>query len=190
MQLLKFLFGIILTQIVTISLILIAPDNFTTVGAIRIGIPLLFIALIIAFWFTTISKSYSQDAINRIKENFAKEKEKIRLSAEEAKRDIEKNAQKEAQRAIIKEATSTHAKANFKVGVAFAGVLGVGALFVFAQMVTVGLLAMSATGGAIGGYYLRGKRLKDRERELKEITHNPNIKVIDTIKKPPQIEKK
>jgi len=35
--------------------------------------------------------------------------------------------------------------------------LGIGVLFVFAQMVTVGLIALSATGGAIGGYYLRGK---------------------------------
>ncbi len=189
MQLLKFLFGTILAQIVTVSLVLLAPNDFTTVGVLRIAIPLLFIALIIAFWFTTMSKSYSKDAINRVKESFASEREKIRVSAEEAKRRIEKDAQKEAQRSIVKEATSTHAKANFKVGVAFAGVLGVGALFVFAQMVTVGLLAMSATGGAMGGYYLRGKRLKDKERELKEIGHNPNIKVIDTIKKPPQIEK-
>jgi len=187
MQLLKFLFGIILTQIVTVSLIMVVPNDSTTVGVIRIAIPLLFIALIIAFWFTTISTAYNKEAINRVKESFAVEKEKIRLSAEEEKRRIEKDAQKEAQRAIVREATSTHAKANFKVGVAFAGALGVGALFVFAQMVTVGLLAMSATGGAIGGYYLRGKR----ESKLKEISNNSDIKVIDTIKKPPpQIEKK
>ncbi len=185
MQLLKFLFGIILTQIITVSLLLLSPDNITTIGIFRIAIPLLFIALIISFWFTTMSKSYSQEAINKVKESFASEREKIRLSAEEEKRRIEKEVQKEAQRSIVKEATSTHAKANFKVGVAFAGVLGIGALFVFAQMVTVGLLAMSATGGAIGGYYLRGRR----EAKLKEISNsNPDVKVIDTIKRPPQLK--
>ncbi len=186
MQLLKFLFGIILAQITTVSLVLLAPNDYTTIGVLRLVIPLLFMALIIAFWFTTMSKAYSKDAINKVKESFATEREKIRLSAEEAKRRIEKEAQKEAQRSIVKEATSTHAKANFKVGVAFAGVLGIGALFVFAQMVTVGLLAMSATGGAIGGYYLRGRK----ESKLKELSNNSNIKVIDSIKKPPQIEKK
>jgi uncharacterized membrane protein len=179
MQLLKFLFGTILVQIITISLIFLAPDEFTTIGVLRLAIPLLFIALIISFWFTSMTKQYSNEAINKIKDSFASEREKLRLNAEEAKRRIEK----EAQQNIIKEATSTHAKANFKVGVAFAGALGVGALFVFAQMVTVGLLAISATGGAIGGYYLRGRRLDNQK--LKEISDKTsNFKVIDTIKQP------
>jgi uncharacterized membrane protein len=133
-----------------------------------------------------MSKNYSNSAISKLKDNFAKEREKLRVSAEEAKRRVEK----EAQKSIIKEATSTHAKANFKVGLAFAGVLGVGALFVFAQMVTVGLLALSATGGALGGYYWRGKRLEDKNR-LKEISDksSSSFKIIDSVKKPPRLEK-
>ena len=50
--------------------------------------------------------------------------------------------------------------------------MGVGALFVFAQMVTAGLLTMTAAGGAIGGYYWRGKRIEGQR--LKE------LEVIDT----------
>ncbi len=183
MQLLKFLFGIVLVQIVTVSLVLLSPNDFTTMGVLRLTIPLLFIALIISFWFSSMAKQYSSDAINRVKDSFAMEREKLRVNAEEAKRRVEKEAQKN----IIKEATSTHAKANFKVGVAFAGVLGVGALFVFAQMVTVGLLALSATGGALGGYYWRGKRLEDKNK-LKEISDKSNFKIIDNIKKPPRLE--
>ena len=181
MQLFKFLFGIILVQIITVSLVLLSPSEFTTIGFLRLAIPLPFIALNISFWFSSIAKEYSNDAVNKIKDSFASEREKLRISAEEAKRRIEKEAQKN----IIKEATSTHAKANFKVGVAFAGALGVGALFVFAQMVTVGLLAMSATGGAIGGYYLRGKRLE--KEKLKEISNKSNFKIIDSTT-PPKLE--
>ena len=182
MQLLRFLFGIVLVQGVTVSLVLLSPNEFTTIGIIRLAIPLLFIALIIAFWFSSMSKHYSADAINRVKDSFATEREKLRVNAEQAKRRVEK----EAQKSIIKEATSTHAKANFKVGVAFAGVLGVGALFVFAQMVTVGLLAMSATGGVLGGYYWRGKKIKNDK--LKEISNKSNFKIIDSVK-PPRLER-
>ncbi len=184
MQLLKFLFGIILVQIITVNLVLLSPNEFTTtIGILRLTIPLLFIALIISFWFNSMAKQYSNNEINKIKDNFAKEKEKLRVNAEEAKRRVEKEAQKN----IIKETTSTHAKANFKVGLAFAGVLGVGALFVFAQMVTVGLLALSATGGAIGGYYWRGKRLENKNK-LKEISDKSNFKIINSEINPPRLE--
>ncbi len=76
-------------------------------------------------------------------------------------------------------------KQNFKVGASFAGVLGIGALFVFAQMVTVGLIALSAIGGAIGGYYLRGKRQKrlelekgNRHIELEDNSNNRLLKCL------------
>lgn len=172
MQLLKFLFGILLVQMVTVTLVLLEPNDFTTTGIIRLTIPLIFIAIIIALWFTSMAKYYSKDEIDKIKDNFATEKETLRLDAEKAKRRVEKEAQKN----IIKEATSTHAKANLKVGMAVAGVAGVGVLFVLAQMVTVGLLAISATGGALGGYYWRGKRLeKERFKRLSHIDNNANI---------------
>ncbi|NOZ90561.1 MAG: hypothetical protein GXO60_04655 [Epsilonproteobacteria bacterium] len=183
MQLLKFLFGIILVQIVTVSLILLSGDDFTTIGVLRLAIPLLFIALIISFWFSSITKEYSNCEINKIKDDFATEREKLKVNAERAKRRIEKEAQKN----IKKEATSTHAKANFKVGLAFAGVLGVGALFVFTQMITASLLALSATGGALGGYYWRGKR-EENKNSLKEISDKSEYKVIDSSKKIPRLK--
>jgi Na+/H+ antiporter NhaD/arsenite permease-like protein len=187
MQLLKFLFGIILVQIATVSLVYLSDNDFSLQSSIRLAIPLLFIALIIAFWFTSITKYYTKDIVNKMEINFANEREKLKLNAEKAKREIEKEAQKEAQKSILKEATKTQAKANFKVGVAFAGVLGVGALFVFAQMVTVGLIALSATGGALGGYYLRGKREKHLELERGdkhiEIENKPNPKLLKFKKK-------
>jgi len=107
---------------------------------VKLVIPLLFIALIISFWFTSITKYHNTDLVNRMKMEFASEREELKLSAEKAKREIEREAQKEAQRNILKETTKTQAKANFKVGASFAGVLGIGVLFVFAQMVTVGLI--------------------------------------------------
>jgi hypothetical protein len=183
MQLIKFLFGIILAQIATVSLVFLTGDELNTQSIIKLAIPILFISLIIAFWFTSITKYHTKEIINKMEINFANEREKLKINAEKAKREIEKEAHKEAQKNIIRETTKTHAKANFKVGASFAGVLGIGALFVFAQMVTVGLIALSATGGAIGGYYLRGKRQKrlelekgDRHIELEDNSNNRLLK--------------
>ncbi len=172
MQLIKFLFAIILVQITTAILVYLAPNELSTQSIAQIAIPLLFIALVIAFWFTSLSAHDKKDALYKAEGNFAKEKEKIKVKAEKEKIKTMKEAQKE----IVHEATKTHAKANFKVGASFAGVLAIGGLFVLAQMVTAGLLVMTATGGVIGGYYWRGKRLKNSH--LQELPNQKDLKVI------------
>ncbi len=167
MKLLKFLFGIVLAQVATYALILLSPTTLDMAGILRMAVPLFFIALVIAFWFSSISTQHGKD-------RFVSEKEKIRKDAEKDKERVIK----EAQRNITTESTKTHAKANFKVGAAFAGALGVGALFVFAQMVTAGLLALAATGGAMGGYYIRSKKAQ-RER-LREIDAPRDVEIIES----------
>jgi uncharacterized protein YcfJ len=172
LQLIKFLFAIILVQITTAILVYLAPNELSTQSIAQIAIPLLFIALVIAFWFTSLSAHNIKDALYKAEGHFAKEKEKIKVKAEKDKIKTMKEAQKE----IVHEATKTHAKANFKVGASFAGVLAVGGLFVLAQMVTAGLLVMTATGGVIGGYYWRGKRIKSSN--LQELPNQKDLKVI------------
>ncbi len=170
MQVLKFLLGIVLVQTITVVLIYISPINLgDSSSMLRLVLPLFFMALMVAFWFSSLSLGFQKDTEHKMKDEFAKEREKLKVNAERAKTKVVKQAQKD----IAKEATVTHAKANFKVGVAFAGVMGVGALFVFAQLITVGLLTMTAAGGVMGGYYWRGKRIGNGNR-LKE------LEIIDT----------
>ena len=173
MKLLKFLLGILLAQLAAIILFVLWNDDFTITGILRLTIPLFFISLSIAFWFRSMAQYHA-------KEDFTQEKEKIRVQAEKEKIKIIKASQKK----ITQEATKTHAKANFKVGAAFAGALGIGALFIFAQMVTAGLLAITATGGVMGGYYWRGKRIKKqllKELQAPYIDTVPEIKIIKSI---------
>ena len=164
-QLLKFFLGIILVQLVTAILIYFSPTPLSGVGLFQLLLPLFFISLMVAFWFSSLAQHLKKDALNDLQNSFAKEREDLRVNAERAKTKVIKQAQKE----IAKEAKVTHAKANFKVGAAFAGVMGVGALFVFAQMVTVGLLTLTATFGAMGGYYYRGKRLENQDLRVIEV---------------------
>ena len=170
MQVLKFLIGIILIQIITVVLIYISPITLSdTMSLLRLAVPLFFMALMVAFWFSSLSSHERKDSEHKMKKEFANERETLKVNAERAKTKVVKQAQKD----IAKEATVTHAKANFKVGAAFAGVMGVGALFVFAQLVTVGLLTMTTAGGVIGGYYWRGKRI-GKDNRVKE------LEIIDT----------
>ncbi|HIP50830.1 MAG TPA: hypothetical protein EYG94_01980 [Campylobacterales bacterium] len=166
MQVLKFLLGIILIQLITAVLIYLSPINLDDSSSLlRLVLPLFFMALMVAFWFSSLSASFQKDTEHKMTNKFAKEREELRVKAERAKTKVVKQAQKD----IAKEATITHAKANFKVGAAFAGVMGVGALFIFAQLITAGLLTMTAAGGVIGGYYWRGKRIENTKPKELEI---------------------
>jgi len=165
MQLLKFLLGIVLVQVVTGVLIYLSPNALDEMSLLRLVVPLFFVALMVAFWFSSLSANFRKDSEHQMTNKFAKEREELRVKAERAKTRVVKDAQKE----IAKEAKVTHAKANFKVGAAFAGVIGVGALFIFAQLVTAGLLTLTAAGGALGGYYYRGKRIENKKYKELEV---------------------
>ncbi len=154
MHVLKYFFAIVLVQGITATLVLLSPSSFDNEVLLRLIVPLLFVAVLMAFWLSSLAGHTHKDTVSKMKDSFAKEREDIRVKAE-------KN--------IAREAKTTHAKANFKVGAAFAGVLGVGVLFVFAQMMTAALLTLTAAGGAATGYFYRGKRLAKREAELKQL---------------------
>lgn len=169
MQFLKFFLGIVLIQAMTTFLLLVIP-NFVSVDEeyvfVRLALPpLLLTAVVLAFWFSSISSHAKKDALYREKEQHNKEREKLQVNAERAKTRVMKQAQKD----IAREAKTAHAKANFKVGVAVASAVGVGLLFVVAQMFTVGLLIFSVAGGVAGGYYWRGKRQIAKGRSYVEI---------------------
>lgn len=146
--------GIVLIELITMVLFYLSSGDLQGMHSLQLIVPLLFIALIMAFWFNSLTGYDKRDTVEKMKDSFAKEREEIRVKAE---------------RNIAREAKVTHAKANFKVGAAFAGVLGVGALFVFAQMMTAALLTLTAAGGVATGYFYRGKRLAKREAALKQL---------------------
>ncbi len=173
-KVIKYLIGIILVQVLTIVLVRLSPGELEGANLLRLAIPLGFISLAVAFWFASLAEHHRKDDIAKIQGEFAKEREKLRVNAERAKTRVVKKAQQD----IAKEAKTTHAKANFKVGAAVAGAMGVGALFIFAQMLTVGLLTLTTAGGAMGGYYLRGRRAEQKGLRADDVASS-DVKVIE-----------
>lgn len=151
---LKFLPGLILLQIITVCLVLTAPDTLTGWAWIRLLVPLLITAILMAFWFASIASHRNKDEIMRLRESHAREREKIKVNAERAKQRVSKDAQKQVQREI----RMTTAKANLKVGAALTGAACIGGFLLLTQFLTLGIVVLTTAGGTLGGYLLRVKQ--------------------------------
>lgn len=133
----------------------------------------LILSVLASFWFSSIATHRHKDMLTQTVEKHTREREDIRVKAEQQKAKIIK----ESQRQITKEASRAHAKANFKVGAAFAGAIAVGGLMLFTQLITVGLLILSTTGGGLIGYLLRSWQ----DRQLRQKMMVTGDKVLDAM---------
>ena len=191
---LKFIFGILLLQVITIALVLIAPADLANWGWLRLVIPVLIAGLLTAFWFGSIAARQRKDKISRLKEHHAKERETIRVNAERSKSKLVK----QAQRKTLQEVRRASTRANIKIGLAFAGAAGLGGLLILTQFMTLGWLTLATAGGALGGYLLRIRQEKSKlnltkkDQDTKPITNvtPTKTKQIRQIETPQVIDKK
>ena len=180
----KFLPGIILIQLVTGGLIVMALNGSHDFQLIIVLAMIAFISAILsAFWFSSIARNifhdqqtvlreqHAQDRESFLKEAgeekasaieeksqmqdmHARERERILLDAEREKSDILAESYKKIEKATRK----AHAKANFKVGAAFATAVGAGGIMIFSQLVTIGVMLLVASGSGLSGYILRARQ--------------------------------
>ncbi|MGV6858492.1 MAG: hypothetical protein ACWA5X_05910 [bacterium] len=158
----RFLPGIVLIQLATLAVafaLLKAP--LQGMQWVAIGILGLLLSVLSAFWFSAIAQGEQQRHVDSLREQHAREREKLRVNAERQKSKVLKDSHRE----ILKEAKRSEAKANFKVGAAFAGVAAVGGLMLFTQFLTVGMLLLGTSGGALAGYLTR---LRQERRRLQK----------------------
>ena len=149
---LRFLAGILLVQSATASLMLLSrPAEDSWANWLPVLVALAVIGLVAAFWFANIASNQRRDEIERLRLGFAAEREKLRVRAERDKTQLVRKSQK----VLVAETRRAESKANLKVGAAVAAAAGVGLLMILTNFMTLGLLVMTATGGALGGYLLR-----------------------------------
>ena len=155
---LKFIPGILILQVITIVLVLIAPADLADWGWLRLAVPVLIAGFLTAFWFGSLSAHQRKDEISRLRENHAKERETIRVNAERAKTRMVKQTQRKTMQEVRRSARQT----NIKIGLAFAGVAGLGGVLILTQFMSLGLLVLTTAGGALGGYMLRLRQEKGK----------------------------
>ena len=154
----KFIPGILLLQAVTIALVLIGPADPANWGWVRLAVPVLIAGILTAFWFGSIAARLRKDEISRLKENHAKEREAIRVSAERAKTRLAT----QTERKTLQQVRRASRGANIKIGLAFASAAGLGGLLVMTQFMSLGLLTLAFVAGATGGYILRIRQEKGK----------------------------
>ncbi len=170
-RMLRYLPGIIIIQVATAALLLAAVRTSDQELWIAIGCLALVVTVVTAFWFDSIAGHIKKDAVLQAKDDFSREREKLRVNAERAKTRLIKKSHEQ----INRETNRAHAKANFKVGGAFVGVIAAGTLMVFTQFMTLGLLMLATGGGALAGYLARLKqeRIGSSERAVKVVAEAP-----------------
>ena len=150
----RYLPGILIIQVATVALLLAAGKTSDPELWLAIGCLALVISVVTAFWFESIASHTRKDAVTRAKDEFFREREKLRVNAERQKHRLIEKSHKQ----ITRETNRAHARASFKVGGAFIGVIAAGTLMVFTQFMTLGLLLLASGGGALAGYLARARQ--------------------------------
>jgi len=150
-SLIKFVFGILILQAGTALLVYAGQKTdltqtwplFAALGGT--------LGVLVALWFNSIADSARHQSLAKAKEVFSREREKIRVRAEQDKAREVKMTQKAAARSqrVAGLAISP------KTGIAIGGAVGVGVAMLLAQFVTLGLLMLTTAGGAVLGYGAR-----------------------------------
>jgi len=169
----RFFSGIILVQLVTIGLFFAVTRAGldSTQLMLTIGLLEILFSVLAAFWFSSIARRRHLEELETIKDAHARERENIRVNAERQKARIVSKSQQQ----ILKETRRAHAGANLKVGAVFAGALALGAVMLYSQFVTFGLLILTTAGGTLAGYLARGKQIAMARKKKLDIYQQVKI---------------
>ncbi len=155
---LRFLAGIIIVQVASVALVLVsAPRSGDPEAWLPIVIALGTVALVAAFWFATLATSLRRAEIGRLQEEFARERENLRVKAEKEKTRLANKSQKN----LISETRRAESRANRRIALAVAVASGVGVLMLLSSSIALGLAMLTGVGGALGGY-VAGRRWSPR----------------------------
>lgn len=153
----RFFFGILLIQVISLVVFWVNMDitiTWSTELALKIGLPLLLLAITTALWFDAVGRSRATHTLAKLQESHAREREKLQIKSEREKHKVIKDAHKQ----ITRQSRLASGKANLKVGLAFAVAACAGVLMLITELVTFGMMTLMTAGGALSGYLFRAKR--------------------------------
>ncbi len=169
--LIKFLLGVLLVQAATAIQVIAAMASSGQGTWLLFALLSVTTGVFAALWLASIASHGTKETLHRAREGFSREREKIRVRAEQDKNKIVASTH----RRVAREANRVRAKASFKVGAAVAGVLGLGGLMLLTQFFTLGLTVLATTGGAVAGYLIRARR---EERSGQLLPRTPALRSI------------
>ena len=150
----KFAIGILLVQGATVLLVIAALQaKLGEIWLLMLCLGLL-IGLMAALWFSSVAGECNQQKLARASEKFNRQRDRIRRQSEKEKtREL-----KESHRQLLRATRRGQSRSNVKLGATVAGLATAGVVLFFTQFMTLGLLALSLTGGALLGYGVRARQ--------------------------------
>jgi len=166
---LRFLPGLLLVQLVVLALYLTNAGGSLEALAVRVLLPALVVTLVTALWFGNLSRIASDRRHAELVERHAREREQLKVDAVVQRERVKGDAARERERTLErlhresrKAERRVDRMANLKVGLAGLSVVGVGVLFLLTELLTLGLLTITTSAGALGGYLLRWRQTRGR----------------------------
>ena len=174
----RYLPGIVLVQVVTLTLL------WANVGApldkllLRVGLPALIISGVTALWLSMIGRMETERRNAKLREQHAIEVTRLNREIERARADVLQQASadkaqlmerahtererlvKQTHKELLKRERGINRQANIKIGLAFMGVTAIGVVMLITELLTLGLLTIMTAGGAMGGYLLRWRQTR------------------------------
>lgn len=158
----KLFIALVLVQGVTALLLYAWWRTGSTDAALTFGALAVASALFAALWLASLARGHTVAAVLRAEGDLARERERHRrLTAEERARAVE-----HARRQVERETQRVRNRSNVKLYGAFAGVAGLGTLLLLTQFLSLGVLLISSSGGAVAGYLLRARQEARRQSQL------------------------
>lgn len=151
---LKYFLGIALVQGVTILLVYAWWRTGSTDVILTFAGLGLVAALFAALWFASVGRGHDKEALIRAEGHLARERERHRRLTEKERVKAAEHARKQVQR----ESSRVKTRSNIKLYTAMAGIAGLGTLLLLTSFLSLGVLLVSSSGGAVAGYWLRARQ--------------------------------
>ena len=173
MSALKFIPGLVVVQLAAAALAMVAVGGASGIGWALAAAIAATLTVIVGLWFGSIADHVKKDALTEVRDGFARDRESLLVSAEAEKRLIVE----ESHQRIVEETRRAHSKANFKLGAAVTGMVGIAGILLYIELFTLALVTATTAGGALAGYLARARQ---ESRALR----GPSLK---TLAKPSEI---
>jgi hypothetical protein len=177
---LKYLLAVALVQGMTVLLLFAWWHTGSTDVALTLAALGLAAGFFAALWLASMARGDRQEALLRAETDLIRERERNRHRTERERFKAAENARRQVQR----ETRKLKNRSTVRLGAAVAGIAGLGTLLLLTQFLSLGVLLVSSSGGALAGYLLRmrqefrrvaadGEQALPRQVEGERLSHTP-----------------
>jgi hypothetical protein len=161
---LRILIALVVIQVLTVLLYIAWTRTDSTDSLLAFALLALAAAFFAALWLGSMTRSHHARDVLLAKEALRHERERSRRLVEEQKTQTRESVRRQMTRDFSRQQN----RSRLKLYGAFAGMGGIGLLLILTQFLSLGIVLLSSSGGALAGYLLRIRQETQRRRSAAE----------------------